>query len=114
MIEGWAEEEGLDPALRKRADRLGRRLREDFAKLDEALERGAARDVEAERRALARILDRIFPLSEEGERSAALLGFLAEHGEVGLAAIHAAVPPGDGRLRLVVLAPEREGVHDAP
>ena len=113
-LEGWAEEEGLDPALRKRCDRLVRRLREDFEKLAESLERGAGADVEEERRSLAGILDRMFPLGEEGERSAALLGFLAEHGEAGLAAIHRAAEPGDGRLRLVVVAREREVCRDAP
>jgi len=113
-IEGWAEEAGLDAALRKRCDRLGRRLREDFVKLDDALGRGAGGDVAEERRELARILARIFPLGEEGERSASLLGFLVEHGEAGLDAIHGAAEPGEGRLRLLVLAPEREVCRDAP
>ena len=108
LIEQWASDDTLEPALKKRCDRLGRRLREDLRKLSDALERGAAADVEADRRALTEVLTRLFPGGVEGERVISLLGFLAEYGDSGLDAIYRCAEHGDGRLRLLLLSGERE------
>jgi hypothetical protein len=55
------------------------------------------------------ILERVFPGGREGERSLALLGFLARHGRAGLAAIADVLEPGDGAIVTVVLGSERSG-----
>ncbi len=112
LVEKWAADDELEPALRKRCDRLGRRLRDDLRKLGDALGRGAAQDVVAERLAVERVLARLFPGGEEGERSAALLGFLLDYGESGLDAIHRCADPGDGQLRLLVLDRKKEICRD--
>lgn len=112
LVAGWAEEVSLDPPLRKRADRLVRRWRDDLRKLEDALDRGSGTDVEEDRRAVEGVLARTFPDGREGERTRSLLGFLLEFGESGLDAIHANVGPGDGRPRLLILPRETEVTAD--
>jgi len=108
-IVAWAEDPENDPALRKRTDRLARRLREDMEKLAAVLPERAAPDVAEARREVGEILERVFPGGREGERSLALLGFLARHGRAGLAAIADVLEPGDGAIVTVVLGSERSG-----
>ncbi len=103
LIEEWSKDDSLDAALRKRTDRLGRRLREDIEKLAAVLPRGAGSDVEAARREIEAVLTRIFPGGKEGERALALLGFLARHGLAGLDTLAEEITPGDGTMRVVLL-----------
>ena len=104
LLREFAEDPAHDPALKKRTDRLARRVGDDLDKLRGALDRGAARDVTAPRRDVAEALARIFPQQKEGERSMALLDFLLRFGLGGLEAIAASLAPGDGELRTIVLS----------
>jgi len=106
LMEAWSEDRELAHALRRRVDRLARRLKEDMRKLEAALQRGAGGDVEEDRRQLEEILERTFPGGEEGERVSSLLGFLLRFGEDGLDALVPSIAWGDGQIRMVTLPTE--------